>query len=271
MKIGISTASYFSRLHTEETFAEIAKAGADTCEVFLATHSEYTQAFADTLKAALVSDGGATNLAVHSVHALTNQFEPELFSKGDRAKKDAFAIFKNVCNVGQNLGAKYYTFHGATLLKKAVKYTFDYPSLGEKVNDICDVASEYGIKLCYENVHWAYFSTPQYFAQLENFCPSLGGVLDIKQAMQSKIDYREFLDVLKGRLCTVHVCDYDNDGNLTIPGKGNFDFVDMFKRLLDIGFDGACLLEVYSQNYGDVAEVAESYQYLKHCFEIANK
>ena len=37
MKIGISTASYFPKLYTEQTIEHIAALGADVCEVFFAS------------------------------------------------------------------------------------------------------------------------------------------------------------------------------------------------------------------------------------------
>lgn len=70
MRLGISTATYFSKLVTEESFGQIEKLGLKTCEVFLTTFYEYTPQFGGLL--AEKSKG----LDIYSVHALTNQFEP---------------------------------------------------------------------------------------------------------------------------------------------------------------------------------------------------
>ena len=45
MEIGISTATYFAKLPTEDTFEYIKDAGANICEVFMDTFSEYTPEF----------------------------------------------------------------------------------------------------------------------------------------------------------------------------------------------------------------------------------
>ena len=50
MKLGLSTATYFTRMYTEQALEPIAKLGAQVCEIFLATHSEYTDEFAEVLK-----------------------------------------------------------------------------------------------------------------------------------------------------------------------------------------------------------------------------
>ena len=269
MRIGISTASYFSKRYTEEAFEEIAKIGAPVCEVFLASHCEYTQEFGKILVDKINQARKISPLEIHSMHTLTNQFEPELFSIGDRAKSDAFKIFRNALSVGQIIGAKHYTFHGATILKRAVKYNFDYEKLGELTNKCVEVAAEYGIKFCYENVHWTYFHKPEYFEKLKPYCPDLGCVLDIKQAKQSGISWKEYLEVMKDRLCTVHLCDYKDSGELTIPGRGDFDFVEFFKYLLDSGYNGPCLMEVYGKNYKEMSELEESYHYLLDCLDKA--
>ena len=265
MEIGISTASYFTRMYTEESLVPIAKLGAGVCEVFLATHCEYTQEFADVLIGELQKASIFNPLRVHSVHALTNQFEPELFSRNDRAYGDAVATFEKVLQVAQKIGATNYTFHGATMLKRAVKYNFDFEHISNRVNRLVEIAENYGVKFCYENVHWTYFSHPSYFATLSKLCPNLGCTLDIKQARQSGIDYNEYLDVMKGRLQTVHLCDYNEDGKTEIPSRGKFDFVTFFKKLRDIGYDGVCLMEVYAKDYKNDEDLKESYEFLKDC------
>ena len=267
MEIGMSTASYFTRMYTEQSLVPMAKLGAGVCEVFLATHSEYTDTFAKVLLDELDKARKFSPLRVHSVHALTNQFEPELFSLNDRAYSDSLITFENVLKVAQTIGATHYTFHGATMLKRAVKYNFDFDHISKRVNHLVEIASKYCVKFCYENVHWTYFSHPSYFASLKDLCPDLGCTLDIKQARQSGIDYTEYLDVMKDRLQTVHLCDYDENGKTAIPGRGKFDFVTFFKRLRDAGYDGACLMEVYAKDYKNDEDLKESYDFLKDCLE----
>lgn len=264
MKIGVSTASFFPRYLTEETIEQIDLLGAEVCEVFLATHSEYTQAFTNVLKKEFDRH---SSVKVNSVHALTNQFEPELFGRGTRAYEDAMKVFKNVLGVGKGIGASYYTFHGATLLKPAVKYVFDFEHIGKRLNILVDTALEYGIKFTYENVHWAYFKTPEYFQEIIKVCPRIMATLDIKQAMQAGVDYNKYIDVMKGRLATVHLCGYNENKKLFLPNaKENIvDFVQLFKRLRDVGFDGNCLVEVYTADYSDVSELKGVMDYLKDC------
>lgn len=261
MEIGISTASFFTKATTEDSFDYIKAFGCKVCEVFLSSFSEYEGVLADKI----VQN---KSVSVHSIHTLTNQFEPELFSLNPRAREDSLNIYKKVLRTGERLGAKYYTYHGATRLKK-INYNFDYARLGSLVNNLIEVANTYGITLSYETVHWTYFSEPSYFENLKKFCPKLKATLDIKQIMQANGDYREFLNIIGTDLTTVHLCDYDKERHLFIPGKGTFDFLELFKRLKDIGFNGACLMEVYPQGYRDFDELKNSYEYLCECCDKA--
>ena len=81
----------------------------------------------------------------------------------------------------------------------------------------------------------------------------------------------ENLKAIGNDLTTVHLCDYDEDRKLYIPGKGKFDFVELFKRLLDLGFNGSCLMEVYPQGYSTFEQLKESYNYLLECLDKAKK
>lgn len=255
MKTGISTASYFLRELNEDAVKLISKTNAQVCEVFLASYSEYNQEFANKV---LKSKG---DLEVHSIHSVTTQFEPQLYSDHPRAKKDAFSLLDGFLAAGKTLGAKYYTFHGVTRLKKSESVT-DFAVYGKKTREIMESCQKYNITLSYENVHWAYYSYPSFFKQLKDYCPQLKGTLDIKQAMQSGFNYRDYLDDMAGEIVTVHLSDYDNSGKTMLPGRGSFDFLDLFRQLKDVGFDGAAIIEVYKNDYGNYDEIKNSLDYI---------
>ena len=264
MKLGISTATFFGKYRTEEVFALLRQMHIGKAEVFFTTFSEYTTEFAQLLKLRQAEYG----IEVPSVHTLNTQFEPELFNPMPRTYQDARRIFENVLRSAQTLQAHTSVFHGSARLKRR-PYVFDYDFLSQRLNALTDFTRQYGVQLAYENVHWTYYSEPEYFLALKPRCPQLKMVLDIKQAMQSKISYREFLKAGEGRLVNVHLCDYLSDGTLTIPGKGVFDFVTFFSVLRDGGYDGNCMLELYSRNWQTLAEVEDSFFYVCQCAEKA--
>ncbi len=93
-------------------------------------------------------------------------------------------------------------------------------------------------------------------------CPSLMGVLDVKQARLSGYPYYEYLEEMGESLATVHASDIGADGKMCLPGRGTFDFDELFSRLRDVGFCGDVLLECYGKDYRELGEVKAAYEFL---------
>ncbi len=256
MKVGISTATFFLKELTEDAFSVIRQCGGDICEVFLTTYSEYEPSFVDLLLDRL------EGLEVYSVHSLNTQFEPQLFNAAARTRADAERLYRKVLEAGRRLGAKVYTFHGIPHLKKNA--VIDPVTSGKRLEELGKISKEYGVTLCLENVHWAMFSEPSFFEIAKEYCPSVGAVLDVKQARQSEYDWRDYLSAMGDRLKNVHLSDVDERGNITMVGKGIFPFEELISRLDGMGYGGPLLIEQYAKNYADYGEVAASVQYLKN-------
>ncbi len=67
MQIGISTASFFTKVATEDTFDYLKSFNSEVCEVFLSSFSEYEGELADKIV-------HNKSVDVYSVHTLTNQY-----------------------------------------------------------------------------------------------------------------------------------------------------------------------------------------------------
>lgn len=254
MKIGISTASLFLRINTEDALALFAEWGIGETEVFLNSFGEYAKGFARLLKSK------AKGLRVNSVHALGTQFEPQLFAEHPRVLSDAYGWLGRVLDSAGILGAKYYTFHGLARMKRSFRENL--PARAEKLKSICDFCEKKGVTLCLENVEWALYNRPGVFRALKKECPQLSGVLDIKQARLSGYPYEDYLEEMGEALAYVHVSDLDENGKMRLPGQGTFDFDGLFSRLRDIGFHGDVLLENYSGDYGSIGELKAAYEFL---------
>jgi sugar phosphate isomerase/epimerase len=132
----------------------------------------------------------------------------------------------------------------------------------EGFSELVDFCRIHGTHLCLENVEWSTYNRPGVFSVLANAIPDLRGVLDVKQARISGHPYEMYLTEMGDRLAYAHVSDFYDNGKICLPGKGNFDFDTMIKRLKDVGFDGALLIEVYTDNYGKEIELKDSLDYL---------
>ena len=263
MQIGISTASFFTKERTENTFQIIDDMGINICEVFLTTFREYKK---DFIKELIKRKG---NIKVYSVHSLNVQYEHELFNPVDRTREDCEYFFKEVGSAAGMLGADFYTFHGLALMKRT-PYTINYKMVGERINELNKMLYEVGngCRLAYENVHWTLFNFPDYYNNLKKYT-NVNTCLDIKQAMQSKYSVYDYIDAMGEKLVNVHLCDFDDNGNLFVPGKGTFDFTKLFKVLLDNGYNGPLIMELYAGNYKSYDEILEGYEYLCNCLEKA--
>ena len=125
MKTGISTASLFGRMNTEDALAFLSDNKVETAEVFLESFCEYNAEYGRVLK------GVNKNTEIHSVHVLTTQYEPQLYSIGDRAREDSFKILDSAMAAAEEFGAKYYTFHGIARYKKT-PYVLDYDRIDKR-------------------------------------------------------------------------------------------------------------------------------------------
>ena len=248
MQIGISTASLFLDLNTEDATEYLSNNNVDVSEAFLTAGCEYKKDFA------LMLNERRKNMPFNSVHALTTHFEPQLYSKNPRALEGAYETLEEVLTAGEIIGAKNYTFHGYARIKKA-PITINFDDCAYFTQAIIDRCKKHGIALAYENVHWCYYNYIGFFNELKKRCPELKGTLDIKQARQSGIDYSEFLSEMGSSIATVHISDVAENGKMCLPLKGTFNFDEMFSRLLDVGFDGAVLIEAYRSDYGDRKEL----------------
>ncbi len=255
MKTGISTASLFGRFHTEDGLKFLSQKGVQTAEVFLESYCEYTKKFGKKLNKA------RGDMPVHSIHTLTTQFEPQLFSLNDRARADSFCLLEDTLKCAKEMGAKYYTFHGVARLKRT-PMTINFDRVAEYAQKIIDLCGKYGVSLAYENVHWAYYNYVGFFNELRSRTYGLKGTLDIKQARQSNVDYREFITEMGNDIVTVHLSDIDENGKMCLPGRGITDFSELFARLKDVGFDGALLLEVYQNDFNETKELFDSLNFI---------
>lgn len=260
VKTGISTASLFGRFKTEDALKELNESGVKTAEVFLESYCEYNEKFAKLLN----KRKGDTK--VHSVHVLTTQFEPQLYSLNERAQKDSFLLLERTMKAAKRLGAENYTFHGVAVFKKfsAPPDIERHAQITQRIIDLC---AKYGVSLAYENVQWSYYNRLGFFDELKKRTKGLKATFDIKQARRSDLPYEKLIEEMGSDMVTAHLSDIDENGRMCLPGKGVTDFADVFARLKDVGFDGAILIEAYQNDFKELSELYESLYYLENLKE----
>ncbi len=269
MITGISTACFYPRLYVEQAALQIGKMGIEHIEVFFSTLSEYKPSFVSELLKNIEDSG--TN--VYSVHALSLQFEPQLFSNHKRSRQDSLDIYEQVLEAGARLGAKVYVMHGPAHVKRACALNLNFEYVASRVDPLAQMAKSYGIKLSWENVHWCWYAQPEFSVKLEPYLQTdnLYYTLDTKQAAQSGENPAAYVKAMGNRLVNVHVCDYEVSAQKGIvpvmPFCGQMNFDELKATLHDVGYNEAIMLEVYSNNYSDFIELKKSYDDVNEFFE----
>ena len=268
MILGMSTACFFPHTYTEQTIEKMARMNIRHIEVFFCCQSEYKKSFVSDLKKR-ADDAG---IDVYSIHALSLQFEPQLFSPHARARQHSMDIYRQVLEAGAALGAGTYTFHGPSNVKKARKFTVNYPTTAQYADPLADMAKSYGIRLAWENVHWCWYAEPDFPAKLLPHMASdnLYFTLDVKQAAQAGHDPSEYIAAAQGRIVNVHICDFVHSAEQGIaprlPFEGEMDFGRLRRDLARADYNGGMMLEVYSHDYKDLAQLQSCYERVAGCF-----
>lgn len=259
MKTGISTASLYGKMYTEEALEFFNKNGVENCEVFLSSYSEYDENFGKTLKE---KQG---NVNVHSIHTLNSQFEGQLFSHSLRQFEDAKKIFASCLKIGQRLGAKIYVLHGPQQMKYT-KYVTNYQFFGERTSELAQIAKKHDMLLTWENVHWTHYNHPDFMKNLSPYLTEeIGTTLDIKQAKQSDTPVDKYIFDMQDKIKNVHIVDFDETGNMVLPTFGYYDYKSLFNKLGNI--DVPVMIEVYDGCFKEPEELLQSYHKFKELYE----
>lgn len=237
MQLGMSTAAFYGRWETEEAAAHISQLPLDCAEVFLQSESENTKEFASIVKRNL----GKT--ACTSVHPLGG-YENYMAGRPARQVRDAFNHFCRILEAGEVLGAKTFVYHGRnTPLLSPLPWNLKWNI--EAITPMCEAAQRRGMVVGWENVCWCQLTTPELVLEAKAALPQVRFTLDIKQAMRAGCDPIAYVYAMGDQLCNVHVCDWQADGRLCLPGEGVFDFDAMMKALRDVQYDGPVIMEPY--------------------------
>lgn len=252
MDIGLSTACFYPNLYTENSIEKMKELGFNHGEIFLNTPSEYEEEFLKLL----LEKKELHEFKVNSVHAFSSSFEPFLFDKYDRRRKDMLVHFKKVCKAAQILGASCYTFHG-------MRYTdfneLDTKFIIDRYNELAYIALETGIKLAQENVSWCMSSDLKFLTLLSKGCKyPVYFTLDLKQAYKANVSIEKYIKVMGNNIVNLHINDRDEKFPCLLPGKGTLNYENISIELNNVKYSGKGIIEVYSNNYLNYEELTKA-------------
>lgn len=257
MKIGISSASFYPAVDTENTIELMKKIGFNCGEIFLNCPSEYDEDFVKRL----AEKKNKFEFNVISVHSFSSSFEPFLFDSYKRRVKDMMTLFKSVVRAAEILGASCYTFHG---MKFQELNSVNIKHVTETYDMLSYTAMEHGIKLCQENVSWCMSSNLKFLSMLKEKCKSpIYFTLDIKQAYKAGIDPLKYMGVMDESLTNLHLNDRNDSQVCLLPGRGNVDFIRIKQGLDTVNYSGSGIIEVYKENYSCYEDIFIAKKYVE--------
>lgn len=255
MKIGVSTSCFYP-LETELAFEKIAKAGIKTAEVFFNAECELKQDFVDILLK-IQHEYGIDIVSVHPTMSLAESFM--LFSAYDRRLKAGIESYRRYSEIAAMFGARYIIMHGGK--PNGVLENGEYC---ERYMLLQDVARQNGVSVLQENVLRHRAGDIEFLASMQEilgkdaqFC------IDVKQALRCGYDPYELIERFSGNIKHFHISDHSEESDCLLPGRGEFDFDEFFRKTRALGYDGAYIVEVYRNAYNEYGEIFNSYNFLK--------
>lgn len=252
MKIGLSSASFYPDMDTENTIKLMSELGFNSGEIFLNTPSEYEEEFIKKL----LEETNKYNFKVYSIHCCSSQYEPFIFDKYKRRREDMLIYFKKLCKAARLLGAKCYTFHGMRLENLN---NLDKKFITDVYDELSYISLEEGVKLAQENVSWCMSSNINYINLLNEGCKyPVYYTLDIKQAYKAFTEPEKYIDAMGKNIINFHVNDRDDKHVCMLPGKGVVDYSKIVSKLKSMEYDGMAIIEVYRENYTNYKDLSEA-------------
>ncbi len=260
MEVGISSATFYP-LETERAVDELIRLGFRKIELFLNSEYEFSPEYCRKLRKTL----DAAGVSVLSVHSYTAAMESLLFfSAYSRRTDDGLIQYSRYFAAAEILGAKYFTFHGDRSFPNK-EISFDHHC--EVLSRLADAASAHGVLLTQENVSWCVSNAPSYLLALRrNLGDAIGFTLGLKQARRANVSWQDYAEAMGNRLVNLHVSDGLGEKTSLLPGCGEFDYHQYYRFLMNSGYSGDALIEVYREDFGDYSEISRAKDYLDTVF-----
>ncbi len=254
MQLAASTANLYPA-PTEQALDDLLTLGFRTLEVFLNTESETEDGYLRDLR----RRADAVGARIVSLHPYASLVEPYLlFSAYERRFRDGLRIYDRMFHAAAMLGADFLVLHG-----DREGGVLDDEAFAARYAALYDLGRTHGVTLLQENVVRFRACRPNMVRTMrQRLGDKARFVLDVKQCERAGVTVEEMIDAMGDAIAHVHISDCDDAHDCLPPGGGQRDFAALFRRLRDVGFDGAVTIELSRHNFGDPAELWDAGRYL---------
>ncbi len=258
MKIGVSTACLYPE-ETEKAVIRLANAGIDAIEIFFNADCELE----GEIYAQIAETVQQRGISVLSVHPYTSAIETMcLFGDYPRRLNAILDTYKRYFEIMNRLGAKVFVLHGA--LKSAVLSTELYL---ERYSMLYEIGKSFEVTVAQENVSYCKSGSLDFLMEMKKTLgENCGFVLDIKQAVRSKLSPFDIYESLKGSVVHCHLSDHNTHKDCIPVGQGSFDFKKFSQVLKESHYSGNIVLELYRSGFKNIDELCRSVEHMKKFF-----
>lgn len=256
---GVSSACFYP-METIDAVEQLCAWKIPNIEIFFNSPRELREDYVNRLREMCIRSG----TRVVSVHPFTSGIEPLFFfSEYPGRFEDGIELYTAFFRAAQRLGAELLVFHGDSPYSKIPQQ-----KAFERMRRLDRFAfAQYGVRVAYENVVRCRGRDPQYFADLREYYPEMRFVLDIKQALRSERDPGEYIRSLGSSICHVHISDSSAKSDCLPVGGGEMNLRALLRQLVDGGFCGNILQELYRDSYEHPRQVLEGFCMLQKLVE----
>lgn len=256
MTIGASTSNLYP-MNTEDALNVLLKAGFKTIEIFINTVSETTAKFARQLRRS-ADEYGACIKSLHSYNSISDAYI--LFSDYARRLQDGMEHLERVFESANIMGASFVVIHGdrpgGPLSNKESILRYE---------KLFDLGQKSGITLLQENVVNYRSADLSYLRDMRNILGEKAQfVFDIKQSRRCGLSAFEVISAMAGGIRHVHISDSNKSSDCIVPGRGELDYKLIFNKLMETGFDGDVIIELYRNNYNDISDLVKGCIFLQN-------
>ncbi len=255
MKVAVSTACFYPDTMMD-SLKKLLSVGIKDVEIFFNTDSELAQDSLMQIKE-LTDSAGCNICALHSFHSAYEWFY--FFTDYPGRVEDGIQIYRKVFEAARYLNVDVVTFHGEHKNSKlALNDGFDI------LKRLYDVAQEYGVTLCQENVSRNRISTSNHISLLKDrFKNDIAFTIDIKQARRCDEDPVQMLTITGSCLKHVHLSAKTEQSDCALPLPSDTQIANIIKLLHRASYSGYIVVELYRCGFTKVEELMQSYTKLK--------
>lgn len=258
MLVGASTSCFYP-LETEKALDKVISLGFKNAEVFFNTVSELDDAFVGEMR----KKADANGVSIVSAHPFSSNLENNcIFGEYQRRYDDFIGLYRQHCHAAAILGAKILVIHGAYAKAKRPLPPEHY---FERFASLVEIGKQEGITVCQENVVRFRSESLDFLKNMRLYLgDDFNMVLDVKQAIRSGYDPMEIAREMKDDILHLHLSDHNEKYDCMPPGRGEFDFKELFDLFDYRENKPTSVIELYSLGYDIEKELAFSKNYFEN-------